>query len=128
GFSVDNEFNLQIKYHFTSKSGLSDNCILSLHGDEEGNIWACSPVGLDKIQQRGNKWVIENTTRSNNIYQKILKVNTTKSGDHWILTTNGIIRIKPSNSLPSENFNPNILLTEIIAGKDTLDATTNTSP
>ena len=128
GFVVDSKFNLELKYHFTSKSGLSDNCILSLHGDEVGNIWACSPVGLDKIQQRGNKWMVENTTRSNNIYQKIEKVNTTRSGDHWILTTNGIIRIKPFNSLSSESFNPNILLTEIRAGKDTLNPTTNNLP
>ena len=121
GFSVDDQFNLKPKYRYTSKSGLSDNCILSLHTDSTGNIWACSPVGLDKIQQQNGKWIVENVTRGNNIYQDIIKVNTTKSGDHWVLTRNGIIRIRPSTSLSSEHFNAQILLTDIRV-KDSIDA------
>ncbi len=121
GFKMGPQFQLQPKYHFTSKGGLSDNCILSIHTDPAGNIWACSPVGLDKIQQQNGKWIVENVTRGNNIYQDIIKVHTTKSGDHWVLTRNGIIHIRPSTSLPSEHFNAQILLTDIRV-KDSLDA------
>ena len=124
GFTVDDKFNVAPKYHFTNKTGLSDNCILSLHADENGNTWACSPVGLDKIQQRKNKWVVENVTRGNNIYQEILKVNTTKSGDHWVLTQNGVIRIRATRSQLPENYNAQILLTEIKI-KDTIEALAN---
>ena len=120
-FTVGDQWKLTLQYHFTNKSGLSDNCILSLHTDQNGNVWACSPVGLDKIQERNGKWVVENMTRGNNIYQDVIKVNTTRSGDHWVLTRNGIIKIRPSVETPPVTYHPQILLSEIRV-KDTIDA------
>ena len=121
-FSVDEKFGLTLRSHVDTKTGLSDNCIINLHADQEGNVWACSPVGLDKLQLKNNKWVVENITRGNNIYQNVVKVQTTRSGEHWVLTSAGIIRIGPAAvTAPPVNFKASILFTEIKAGKDTLD-------
>jgi len=124
-FAVDKQFNLTRKHQLSTKTGLSDNCILFAHGDQEGNIWICSPVGLDKIQLKSGKWVVENITRGNNIYQNILKIATNKHGEHWILTSSGIIKILPSNQNLPRNFKAKILLTEIRAGRDTIDFSLN---
>jgi signal transduction histidine kinase/ligand-binding sensor domain-containing protein len=122
-FAVDEKLNLALVQHVSTRNGLSDNCILNLHGDDEGNVWACSPVGLDKLQQKNGQWVVENITRGNNIYQNVQKAHTTRSGEHWILANSGIIRISPAAAVKHERLQANILFGEIKAGRDTLDAT-----
>lgn len=120
-FSMDANLNLTLKQHLDTKKGLSDNSILYLHGDGQGNIWACSPVGLDKVQLKNNRWIVENITRGNNIYQKVFKIHTTKSGEHWALTSGGVIRIMPDAPAPPVTDNVALIFTEIKAGKDALN-------
>ena len=120
-FAVDEKFDLTLKHQITSSSGLSDNCILYLHGDQQGTIWACSPVGLDKVQLKNKKWVVDNITLGNNIYQNVIKVNSNKRGELWILTSSGIIKIRSTPEFKPKNFRANILFTEVRAGRDTLD-------
>lgn len=124
-FAVDEKFNLTLKEQISTRNGLSDNCILNLDADDDGNVWACSPVGLDKLQLKNNKWVVENITRGNNIYQNVKKAHTTKSGDHWVLTSGGIIRIAPAAAVTHERLQTNILFAEIKAGRDTLNPLDN---
>lgn len=124
-FAVDEKFNLRLKHQASTKNGLSDNCILSLHADDEGNVWACSPVGLDKLQLKNNKWVVESITRGNNIYQNVRKTQTTRSGENWVLTSAGIIRVAPSAALRHERLQTNILFAEVKAGRDTLSPVNN---
>jgi signal transduction histidine kinase/ligand-binding sensor domain-containing protein len=100
----------------TTREGLSDNFISYLHTDENDNIWACSPAGLDKIQLRNGKFFIENTTRSNNIYQYIVKIQTSKEAVHWVQTQGGIIRIAPAET-SQNNFQPKIIFREIYEGR-----------
>ncbi|HYC28633.1 MAG TPA: hypothetical protein VEB42_07450, partial [Chitinophagaceae bacterium] len=90
-FAVNDALDLTLKAHYDTKSGLSDNRVINVHADEDGNVWLCSPVGLDMLQYRNNKWVVQNITLANNIYQNVLKVQTTRSGIHWVLTSAGII-------------------------------------
>ncbi len=120
-FAVDKQFNLTLRHQITTKTGLSDNCILYLHGDHAGNIWACSPVGLDKVQLKNRNWVVENITRGNNIYQNVVKINSNKRGEHWILTSSGIIKINPSSETSPQSFRAKILLAEVRAGRDSMD-------
>jgi signal transduction histidine kinase len=120
-FTVDDQLHLTLRKQITDKNGLSDNGILNLHADAEGNIWACSEVGLDRVQEKNGKWTVENISRSNNVYQNVLKVVTTKSGEHWALTTTGVIKVKASQKSRLQNFAVNILFTGTRAGKDTLD-------
>src|SRR6185369_1083540 len=97
----------------------------NLQSDTEGNIWACSPVGLDKLHLKNNRWVVENTTRGNNIYRHVFKIQTTRNGDHWALSSTGVIKISPSPGPFRQNFTVRLLFTEIKAGKDTLLAMTD---
>ncbi|MFL5740463.1 MAG: two-component regulator propeller domain-containing protein [Flavisolibacter sp.] len=121
-YSVDNGLHLTLRQRITEKEGLSVNCIIHLHGDSEGNIWACSPVGLDRIQERDGKLIIENISRANNIYQSVTKILTTRSGEHWALANTGVIRIKPSIPQPA-HLQARLFFTSIKAGRDTLNTT-----
>ena len=104
----------------TIQDGLSDNFISYLHTDEDNTIWACSPVGLDKIQLKDGKISIENITLSNNIYLHIVKIQTTKQGVHWVMTESGVIKITPDKTISSD-FQPKIILREINESKNKID-------
>jgi len=120
-FEVDNGFNLKLKHELNTKSGLSDNCVLNLYCDEHGSIWLCSPVGLDKARLNNGKWIVENITRGNNIYQNVIKVNGTRNGEKWVLTSSGVIKINPASQSSASNFKASILLTEVRTGRDSID-------
>jgi signal transduction histidine kinase/ligand-binding sensor domain-containing protein len=106
----------------TVKNGLSGNFISYLHTDAEDNLWACSPVGLDKIQWNDGKVQIENITLSNNLYQRISKIQTTRSGVHWVVTQSGVLKINPGKLAPV-SFQPKIIFREIDEGTNRIDPT-----
>ena len=118
-FSFDEKGNVNSRKNFTAKNGLSDNFITYLHCDAEGIIWACTPAGLDKVQIKDDKIVVENITRANNLYQYVTKIQSNKKGVYWIFTNAGVIRIEPTSSL-SKKFQPTISFSEIRAGRDTI--------
>ena len=101
-FSIDKKMELVSWKQFTMKNGLSDNHIWYLHSDNSGNIWVCTPAGLDKLQLVNNTLLIENITRSLDIYQHITKVQTSANGVTWILGSGGIIKLTPSKNLPKD--------------------------
>jgi signal transduction histidine kinase/ligand-binding sensor domain-containing protein len=105
----------------TTKEGLSDNFISYLHADEDDNIWACSPSGLDKVQLKSGSVFIENTTRSFNLYQYFRKIQTSKEGVHWAQAGAGVIRIAPHQTLPVD-FQPKILFREIYEGHNRINS------
>src|SRR5688572_225324 len=111
-FYFDKDFNLISWRQFTTKDGLSDNHISYLYADAEGNIWACSPVGLDKVQLKNKTVLIENITRANNMYQHVSKIFTSKNGVKWILSTAGLIKIEPTIPL-SKSYKAKIFFTNI---------------
>jgi signal transduction histidine kinase/ligand-binding sensor domain-containing protein len=111
-FYFDKNFKLTSWRQFTTRNGLSDNHISYLHADPEGNIWACSPVGLDKVQITDTSVVIENITRANDIYQHVAKIYTSKTGVKWILSSAGIIKIEPT-ATPSKSYQAKIFFTNI---------------
>lgn len=90
-----NDLSVQSVRQLTSQNGLSENFISYLFCDNDNNIWACSPSGLDRIQTAGDHFFVENITRSSNLYIPVLKVQQTASGVFWILTNSGIITYRP---------------------------------
>ena len=82
--------------NITTIDGLSENFIGRLYCDQDNNIWACSPSGLDKIRIANNDLLIENVTKSNNLYLPTLKVVQSVNGTIWVLTTAGIVTYKPN--------------------------------
>ena len=107
------------RFHLTTVSGLSENFISYLACDEDNNIWACTPTGLDKITVRKGVPVIENLTKQNNIYQSVYKVVIDKNNTAWGLVSNGLIRITAQDK-PSTGYSPTLMVSMIKAGKDTI--------
>ncbi|HEU5164751.1 MAG TPA: two-component regulator propeller domain-containing protein [Chitinophagaceae bacterium] len=91
-----NGLNIRSVKNITTKDGLSENFIMRLFCDRDNNIWACSPTGLDKIKISNNNLLIENITKSNNLYFPASKVEQAANGMIWILTTAGIITYDPN--------------------------------
>jgi ligand-binding sensor domain-containing protein len=114
-FYFDKSFQLTSWQQFTTKNGLSDNFISYLHSDAEGNIWACSPVGLDKLQLKNRTVFIENITRANNMYLNVMKIVSSKNGIKWIRSSAGIIKIAPL-VFPMNTYRAKIFFTNIDAG------------
>jgi len=110
----------------TTHEGLSDDFISYIHVDEENKIWTCSPAGLDQVQLKDGKIFIENITLSNNLYEHIIKIQTTKQGVHWVSTEGGVIKIEPATSI-TNHFHPKIIFTEIKEGTSKIDYTAGSS-
>jgi two-component sensor histidine kinase len=104
----------------TTKDGLSDNFVTYLHCDKDNNMWACSPGGLDKIQVRDSTVSLENITRGNNMFQYVAKIMDDKSGTHWALTHEGVIRIAPDIK-NERSYQPKILFREINEGRNRIE-------
>jgi signal transduction histidine kinase len=79
----------------TTLNGLSENFVNYLFCDKDNNIWAGTHSGLDKIKIDNNHFLVENITKSNNLYLPILKIQQTGKGFFWILTAAGIITYNP---------------------------------
>jgi signal transduction histidine kinase len=106
----------------TSQDGLSESFISYLFCDKENNIWAATPSGLDKIKMVNNQFLIENITRSMNLYQPIGKIQQTKKGFFWILTSAGIITYDPSRP-PVNDWKPFLGFSETVisnAGREAM--------
>jgi signal transduction histidine kinase/ligand-binding sensor domain-containing protein len=122
-FEVEKE-KLKLLHHFTSKTGLTENFVSWLSCDNENNIWAGSPSGLDKICIKKDRYVIENLTRQNNLYQYVYSVVIDKHKTAWVLCSRGLIKLTPVNPKPS-GYTPQLQFTQIRNGTDNLDASSN---
>lgn len=118
-FRVENG-NLVKKFNLTKSSGLSDDFISYLECDRENNIWACSPLGLDKIKMKNGSPVIENLTKQNNIYQSVFKVVIDKDNTVWATVSNGLIRITPEKGATID-YSPALMVSLMKTGKDTIN-------
>ncbi len=116
-FNADSIF---VSNQITMRSGLSDNFVTFLDIDNEGAIWACTAGGLDKIQEDNGHIQIENVTRSKNIYQYVHKVQTSKSGVHWVRTAFGVLKI-PSNNTNS-SYRTRMMFRKIYVGKTKVES------
>jgi len=110
-FSTQHD-TVQFLRQFTLKDGLSENFVSYLHCDDEGNIWACSPAGLDKIIFIHGAYYVENITRSANTFQQTFKVSDSKNGDHWVVTADGIMKVTRGSS-PGNNYIPTLMFAQI---------------
>jgi signal transduction histidine kinase len=109
----------------TTLNGLSENFINYLFCDKDNNIWAGSPSGLDKITADKNHFLVENITKSNNLYLGILKIQQTREGLFWILTTAGVITYNPTR-LPTNDWKPRLAFSEtVINNKGNMPMPTN---
>jgi signal transduction histidine kinase/ligand-binding sensor domain-containing protein len=106
---------LNLLYHLTSKTGLTENFILHLSCDEENNIWVCSASGLDKIHLQNKEPVVENITRQNNMYQLIYQAVTDKNKATWALSSGGIIKITSEKRIAS-GYIPRLIMTQVRNG------------
>jgi ligand-binding sensor domain-containing protein len=107
--------NLASTKQVTTLNGLSENFVSNLYCDKENNIWACTPSGVDKIKLMNDHFLVENITKSGNLYLPILKIQQTGKGLVWILTATGIITYDPFRLI--SNWKPSLEFSGVMIGK-----------
>ncbi len=118
----------QSSLQFTTLNGLTDNFIYHLYCDPDNNIWAGSQTGLDKISLKDGEYIIENITKSKNIFQGIYKIINVANDVIWALTSNGdIIRVSSgvSNRIAPT---PSLFITSLSVNDKEYDETTTVFP
>ena len=117
-FKLENNL-LKKTFQLTSSSGLSDDFTYHLACDSGNNIWAASPLGLDKISAKRGIPVIENLTKQNNIYQSVFKVVIDKDNIAWGTVSNGLLKVIPEEE-KTPDYSPTLMVSMMKAGKDTI--------
>jgi len=107
------------KFTITMAAGMSDDFTYHLACDADNNIWASSPLGLDKISIKNGVPVVENLTKQNSIYQSVFKVVIDKNNTAWGTVSNGLIKVTPEKEHLT-NYSPTLLVSMMKAGKDTI--------
>lgn len=99
--------------HFTTKDGLTDNFVYTLACDTNGIVWAGTQTGLDKIFFKNGRYIIENVSRGNELYQSINKIAITENNTVWALPNEGpILKVSPNPSIPV-SAKPQLIFTEM---------------
>lgn len=108
---------------FSTQTGLTDNFVSYISCDSMNNVWAATQMGLDKLSLIDNKWIIENVTRNNNIFQSFIHTAVEKNNTVWGMSNTGsIIKINPNRQISAQP--PPLLFTAIkVAGVPLADNT-----
>ena len=107
------------RFYINQETRLSDNFITHLACDNDSNIWASSPSGLDKISLKDGKPVVENITKQNNLYETVYYVVIDHNNTVWALLHNKLLKIISGKETVT-NYFPLLTLSMIKSGKDTV--------
>ena len=109
--------SLVFERQLTVQDGLSENFINFLHYDPDGDIWASSPTGLDRIRLRAGRVIIDNITLSSDRYDAVYKVVSAAGHIRWALARGGVMKIAPLSGEASD-YSPNVLFSRIQVGDE----------
>ncbi|HZV70232.1 MAG TPA: ATP-binding protein [Saprospiraceae bacterium] len=107
--------------HFTTDQGLTDNFYYYLYCDYDNNIWGASQTGLDKISLKNEAYVIENITKSKNIYQGVYSVLNISDKAIWSVTTNGEIILISLDDPRQVTSTPSFFITSLLVNDKEID-------
>ncbi|MEO6132857.1 MAG: histidine kinase [Saprospiraceae bacterium] len=99
--------------HFTTTEGLTDNFHYYLFCDQHNNIWGGAQTGLDQISLKDGKYVIENVTKSNHIFQGVYSIINYSRDEIWALTSNGEIISYALNDAHNDTISPSFFITSL---------------
>jgi signal transduction histidine kinase len=111
GLVCYNIVNNDLKFvrQLTVKDGLTENFVKYVYCDSQGNVWASTPTGLDKISFVGREARIENLTKASNMYLDVWKTEGDKDGVIWGVASSGLVKVYPGGK-PSNQVKPEIVL------------------
>ena len=115
-FKVNEKLQLTLVKHLTKKEGLTENFITWLFCDKAGVIWAGTSSGLDKIIYEKGNCIVDNITKSNNLYPFIVKI--IEDNTHHILAIaqqGSLLKIGAAQKTESL-FSPRFYISSIKAG------------
>ena len=113
GFEYRNN-QLIKRYHFQTQNGLTDNFITALACDKNNNILIGTQTGLDRLlKTKDGQYLVENVTKSNNIFSYIYNVWTDAGNNAFALTNSGLVyRVEPAMAAAAV-YEPQLLIEEI---------------
>ncbi|HVS97397.1 MAG TPA: two-component regulator propeller domain-containing protein [Puia sp.] len=109
--------SLVFRRQLTMQDGLSENFISYLACDPHGNLWACTPTGLDRVRIRDGRTMIDNITLSSDRYDAVYKLVSTGRNIHWALARGGVMKISPLAE-DGSGYSPGLLFTRVQVGDE----------
>ncbi len=104
------------------KKGMSNNCVVSVIGDNNGNIYAGTDKGLNIIKFTGNgKFMIRQLFKQSGLANSECNqgaVYKDKSGNIWMGTIGGVTRINPEKIVSKNNRIPIVFTSVGILDKE----------
>jgi len=105
-------------HQITTADGLTSDLIENVHADEQGNIWAGTLAGLNKISPQDSVWQVKQITVRHGLPSNEIHQVRSRTGQVWVATSKGLVR------LPEIKFNPDSPVPHIesaLAGRRPLD-------
>ncbi|HWI93498.1 MAG TPA: two-component regulator propeller domain-containing protein, partial [Flavisolibacter sp.] len=96
GINIYDPITKKFTYLNTITASLSNNIVLSLHGDKHGNIWAGTMGGLNLWDEKKHAFVsfTEENGLANNV---VTSIQEDSNGFLWLSTKKGITRFNPTS-------------------------------
>lgn len=104
----------------TTADGLTSDLVANVYVDEQGNIWAGTLAGLNKISGQDTVWQVKQITVRHGLPSNEIQQVRSRNGQVWVATTKGLVR------LPEIPFNPDSpapIIGPLFAGDRQLDLT-----
>lgn len=80
--------------HITTKEGLSTNFIDQIYGDTNGDLYACTASGLNRIfKNNKDEWEVITITKKQGLPSNLVNDVVSTGKDLWVATTEGLVRI-----------------------------------
>ncbi|HXB90679.1 MAG TPA: triple tyrosine motif-containing protein, partial [Puia sp.] len=125
--SFDNLHLVSIE-HLTTENGLPENFINNLQCDDDNMVWACTPAGLDRIRLEKGRFMIDNFTYSQDNYQSVYHIQSSRHGVHWALVKGGFMKILSSpredSASQTGRYLPQVLFSQVIVDNRQVTDTT----
>ncbi|MEP6711709.1 MAG: two-component regulator propeller domain-containing protein [Ferruginibacter sp.] len=117
-FKLNEKFQLELLKHITKKEGLTENFITWLYCDKGGVLWLGTSSGIDKIIWNNGNCIINNVTKSANIYPFIIRIAEDNKNNILAITQDGnLLKIGAAQKTVSP-FVPQFFITTIKAGNN----------
>ena len=101
--------------------GLTSNFVISVNGDEKGNIWVGTTQGLDKLIPSKGQYRIFNFGKINNIYSRIREISFLNND---YLVAGGIPAVIYARDLQQDTLPPPVVyITKVVAGTKVSEGT-----
>ena len=99
-YNYSDDGKLSLLEHFTEKEGLQSNSVHDILADKFNRIWVATEAGIDILNREGEKWIIFNYSKDNQLQLHSwwdTKIASDHLGDIWLSSLRHFIKFNTEN-------------------------------